>query len=203
MHTSLMVVDDFLDNAQAFRQAALKLDYPEQQGAFPGRNSRQRLNLDGVEAEVSRLVGEQVVPISPPESHAKCRITLAGDKGRGHVHIDKSYWSGILFLSLPEHCQGGTDFFRHRPTNTERAPLSREELTAMSLTSFDEVYTHIIERHANDPDKWEHLMRVPMRFNRLILLRPWLWHTAGPAFGDSLENGRLVYLMFFKPANTP
>jgi len=36
-----------------------------------------------------------------------------------------------------------------------------------------------------------------MRFNRLVLLRPWLWHTSGPGFGDSIENGRLVYLMFF------
>ncbi|MFQ5347644.1 MAG: hypothetical protein ACE5ED_07350 [Rhodothalassiaceae bacterium] len=36
-----------------------------------------------------------------------------------------------------------------------------------------------------------------MRFNRLVLLRPWLWHTAGPGFGNSLENGRLVYLMFY------
>jgi hypothetical protein len=46
-------------------------------------------------------------------------------------------------------------------------------------------------------------MTVPMRFNRLVLLRPWLWHTSGPGFGDSVENGRLVYLMFFKlpPAN--
>ena len=43
-------------------------------------------------------------------------------------------------------------------------------------------------------------MRVPMRFNRLVLLRPWLWHTAGEAFGDSLENGRLIYLMFFASA---
>jgi hypothetical protein len=40
-------------------------------------------------------------------------------------------------------------------------------------------------------------MRVPMRFNRLLLLRPWFWHTAGPGFGDNLDNGRLVYLMFF------
>ena len=40
-------------------------------------------------------------------------------------------------------------------------------------------------------------MTVPMRYNRLVLLRPWLWHTAGPGFGDNLENGRLVYLMFF------
>ena len=22
------------------------------------------------------------------------------------------------------------------------------------------------------------------RFNRLLLLRPWLWHNAGPGFGD-------------------
>ena len=40
-------------------------------------------------------------------------------------------------------------------------------------------------------------MSVPMRYNRLLLLRPWLWHTAGPGFGDRLDNGRLVYLMFF------
>jgi hypothetical protein len=43
-------------------------------------------------------------------------------------------------------------------------------------------------------------MQAPMRFNRLIMLRPWLWHTAGTGFGDSMENGRLVYLMFFASA---
>jgi hypothetical protein len=40
-------------------------------------------------------------------------------------------------------------------------------------------------------------MTVPMRFNRLVLLQPQYWHTAGGSFGDSIENGRLVYLMFF------
>jgi hypothetical protein len=42
-------------------------------------------------------------------------------------------------------------------------------------------------------------MTVPMRFNRLILLRPWLWHTAGMSFGTSNENCRLVQLFFFAP----
>jgi hypothetical protein len=41
-------------------------------------------------------------------------------------------------------------------------------------------------------------MTVPMRYNRLVLLRPWLWHTAGPGFGETIEDGRLVYLMFFQ-----
>ena len=202
MYTSLMVVDDFLDNPHDVRNAALKLDYPDIQGAFPGRNSLQRLNLTGLEEQVSRLLGERVEPISPLESHGKCRITLAGDKGRGNVHIDKSHWSGILYLSLPEHCSGGTEFFRHRPTMSDRAPLSREELAAMKLGSFDDVYTEIIEKQANDAGKWEKVMDVAMRFNRLVLLRPWLWHTAGPAFGDSRQNGRLVYLMFFKTPGT-
>jgi hypothetical protein len=52
-------------------------------------------------------------------------------------------------------------------------------------------------RDALDRSKWELSMTVPMRFNRLVLLRPWLWHTSGPGFGDSVENGRLVYVMFF------
>jgi len=40
-------------------------------------------------------------------------------------------------------------------------------------------------------------MTVPTRFNRLVLLQPSRWHTSGESFGDSVENGRLVYLMFF------
>jgi hypothetical protein len=51
-------------------------------------------------------------------------------------------------------------------------------------------------------EKWEPIMRVPMRFNRLVLLRPWYWHTAGPGFGRDVVSGRLVYLMFFQNQQT-
>ena len=61
--------------------------------------------------------------------------------------------------------------------------------------------THgILGTDTMDDSKWEMTMRVPMRFNRLILIRPWLWHTAGESFGTTPENGRLVYLMFFESA---
>jgi hypothetical protein len=33
------------------------------------------------------------------------------------------------------------------------------------------------------------------------LFRPWFWHTAGKSFGDSLENGRLVQLFFWRAAS--
>lgn len=202
MPTTLIIVDDFLDDAQKLRDTALQLTYPEQDGAFPGRNSLQRITLEGLAEQVSHIVGEPLKLLDPPQSHAKCRITLAEDKGRAKVHVDKAYWSGILYLSRPEDCRGGTEFFRHRRTGTDRGPISLEELAAMGFSSMEEMHREIIEKDSSDDSKWELTMQVPMRFNRLVLLRPWLWHTAGPAFGDSIENGRLVYLMFFGSART-
>src|SRR5262245_41329197 len=189
MLTTLLIVDDFLNNAADLRGRALRLTYPEQQGAFPGRNSLERLNIEGLDQAVSRLVGEPLIPVSPLESHAKCRLTLAKDKGRAKVHIDNSHWSGILYLSRDEDSSGGTDFFRHIRTNSDRAPAYKEELAARGYSSFDEMHADIIERDSVDDSKWERTTHVPMRFNRLVLLRPWLWHTAGPGFGDRAENG--------------
>jgi hypothetical protein len=198
MPTSLIIVDDFLDDPLPLRNAALRLDYPDLTGAFPGRNSVQRINIEGLDQAVSRVVGEPLRGQEHPQSHGKCRITLANDLGRARVHVDPSHWSGILFLSRPEDCRGGTEFFRHKATNTERAPYNNEEAARYGYPSAKEMVDRIISDDGKDDDKWEMSMRVPMRFNRLILLRPWLWHTAGENFGDSIENGRLVYLMFFE-----
>ena len=160
----------------------------------------ERLDIQGMTETASSLVGEQLKPMSPMQSHAKFRITLGADKGKAKVHVDSADWSGILYLSRPEDCRGGTEFFRHLPTNSDHAPLDDEALAAMGYASRPEMYSEVIEKDGTDDSKWEMSMRVPMRFNRLVLLRPWLWHTAGPAFGDRIENGRLVYLMFFDRA---
>jgi hypothetical protein len=200
MHTTFLVVDDFLDNAAALRAHALTLDYPSLQGEFPGRNSLQRINIEGLTEAVSRIVGEQLEAAPPPQSHAKTRLTFGADEGRGKVHIDQSHWSGILYLSRPEDCRGGTEFFRHRSTGLDRLPFSRDELDRFGFATHADAHRDLIERDGTDDGAWDLLMTVPMRFNRLLLLRPWLFHTAGPGFGDRPENARLVYLMFFNQA---
>ena len=100
----------------------------------------------------------------------------------------------------PEDCRGGTEFFRHIRTNSDRAPYNDEEAVALGYSSAKAMTAEVLEQDSTDDSKWELTQRVPMRFNRLVLLRPWLWHTAGENFGDTLENGRLVYLMFFASA---
>ena len=200
MPTSIVVVDDFLAKADALRAAALSLTYPDLKGNFPGRNSLERIEIGGLAQTASRLVGEPLKPIEPMRSHAKFRVALASDVGRAQVHIDDAHWSGILYLSRPEDCCGGTEFFRHKASGTDRAPLDQAEAKAMGFASPGEAAQQILAQDGLDSDKWEPTMQVSMRFNRLVLLRPWLWHTAGPTFGDRLENGRLVYLMFFASA---
>jgi hypothetical protein len=197
MYGVIHVVDDFLDNAEALREHALQLDYPPQEGAFPGRNSLQRINIDGLTQAVSQIIGEPLVAAPPPQSQAKFRLTLASDVGRGRVHVDESHWSGILFLTRPEDCQGGTEFFRHKATGLDRFPFEPEELRRHGFATPADAHRALIEDCGIDEDAWDHLMTLPMRFNRLVLLRPWLFHTAGPGFGDRPENARLVYLMFF------
>src|SRR4051794_28413691 len=110
MLTTMLVVDEFLNNADGLREQALRLTYPPQEGAFPGRNSLERISIDGLDEAASQLVGEPLKPVSPLQSHAKFRLTLATDTSRAKVHIDNSHWSGILYLSRDEDAQGGTDF---------------------------------------------------------------------------------------------
>lgn len=123
MPQSFIILDDFLPDPQPVRDHALKLNYPqpEKQTAFPGRNSDSIMNIDGAHAYIERILGERLTP-TPGTGHGKCRLTLAADTGFGGVHIDESEWSGILYLSKPEDCQGGTDFYKHKATGTDHAP---------------------------------------------------------------------------------
>lgn len=206
MHQSIIIIDNFLNDPAYFRDAARKMDFPEldEISNFPGRNSLQRLNAPDIDGVIADMVGEPLVPLTHL-SHAKFRLTLGADKGKAKVHLDNSQWSGILYLSEDSQGQSGTDFFKHKATNLDSALLSPQDIERLGWETKeranDEI-NHNIKTQTNDDRKWEHIMRVPMKFNRLLLLRPWLWHTAGPGFGDSFEDGRLVYLLFYGAAKS-
>ncbi len=199
MYQSLIVIDDFYPDPEAVRRTALGCEYAEVTGArtFPGRNSRQKFTPKGMDQAVSQVIGARVaVDPDPDTTHGKFRITLAADASRYLVHADPTQldWVGVIYLNPPEQCRGGTAFFRHQGLNSDRTPTSQEELAAYGPSSMAE----LLRQDGNDPDKWQHLMTVPMRFNRLILYRPWSWHSAGAAFGTSLEDGRLIQLVAFQ-----
>ena len=196
MPTSFIIVDDFLENPEATRETALGLDYPDLKGNYPGRNSAQRLELPGLSDYVSHVTGEPLKPIDPLQSHGMCRLTLSSDPKTARVHVDDAQWSGILYLSKPEDCRGGTRFFRHKRTGTDRAPINDTEAQAMGYASVADACNAILGQDSLKMSAWEKTFEIPMRFNRLILLRPWFWHTATPGFGKSVQDGRLIQVFF-------
>ena len=199
-----IVIDDFLPNAEELRERALKLNY-SLKGPYPGLNSVEKINIPGLDEMVSRLVYQSVrPPWTKNYSHGSFRLALAKDDEPAKIHIDQSHWSGILYLSRPEDCQGGTEFYRHLPTGTDHMPFTEQGIAELGYSSFDDLREQILEKDALDRSKWELTMVVPMRFNRLVLTQPQYWHTSGPSFGDTRETGRLIYMMrYFLPGAAP
>jgi hypothetical protein len=195
---SLLIVDDFLTNPHLARKAALALrcDATGKDGNYPGTLSTRPLPITGLEESVARLIGTPVTP-QPGTSHGHCRLTLATDRGLSGVHVDPCFYSGILYLNLPEHCRGGTDFFTHKRTGLDRIPADMAQVRAAGYDDPNRLIEEVVNADTLKPARWEKSFTVPMRFNRLLLFSPWMFHNSTRGFGDSPENGRLVYLMFF------
>lgn len=195
MSRSLIIVDDFLPDPHQLRDAALKQEYPghTKLPTYPGRDSRHKQVINGFDNLISELVGHRVEPANVP-SHARFRLALEGDKGTESVHIDPVNWTVLLYLTLPEHCQDGTHLFRHKATNSDHAPYNERQMIEMGFKSENDLMTNLLAKDTNNPNAWEHLMTVPMRFNRLLIMRPQQYHDAGLSFGDKPENGRLIYI---------
>ncbi|WP_379921371.1 DUF6445 family protein [Erythrobacter sp. R86502] len=204
MLPSFLIVDDFLKDPWSVRRAALALDYDPalQHGNFAGRNSAQVLDTSGIDAAVSRLLGIGLGPARGTQ-HGHCRLTGKGDPARSGVHIDPAAYSGILYLSRPQDCAkpgaGGTDFFRHRRTGLEAVPQDPAGIAASGYGDINTLVEDVVNMDTAHPAKWERTMRVPARFNRLLLFSPWQFHNAAPGFGTGPDDSRLVMLLFFAP----
>jgi len=123
-----------------------------------------------------------------------------GQKRRPH-HL--AAYSGILYLSRPEERAkphaGGTDFFRHKRTGLEAVPQDPAKIAASGYGDLNALVDHVVNRDTTNAAKWERTMRVPARFNRLLLFSPWQFHNAAPGFETTPEASRLVMLLFFGP----
>lgn len=205
MFRSLMVIDDFFANPMEVRAAALALEYPKpaKPQPYPGVTSKTPMLWPNSDQMFSQIIGE---PLRAKSGfyHGHFRKAFAGNRGFGDIHIDPAtVWAGVLYMTLPQYCRGGTEFFRHKKYGTDGAPINAEQLKIYGETDSAKLVDRLTEVDGLDRGNWDHIMTLPMRFNRLILFRGWMWHTAGVSFGDSDENCRLIQIFFFESAQLP
>lgn len=205
----LAVVDDFISDPLAYREWALSLDYLDRShGAvnYPGIQTKPHLD-----SEMMRRICDSVgrdIKWSWPDN-GSFRLSFAHSRAKSDIHVDedsgRATYAGVLYLSLPEHCRGGTAFWCHSETGWVKAP-SLEQARESLYGTFGEFQRRRISAGGNvsfselkqGRGDWDWVLEVPMRFNRLILYRSDYFHSISEVFGDTKQNARLVQLFFFE-----
>jgi hypothetical protein len=179
---TLVIKDDFYTNPDEVRELALGKTYAEPPAGTP------QLAVTAICNEVeSRAMYERLAPFLPTVEgnpvvgvNILFRYTLANAQKKIFCHVDGCSGAGIVYLSKPENCAGGTTIYRHKTTGDE---------------IFNKRNRHLYD--FRDPEQWEVIEEVEMVYNRLVMYPGQLFHAITPVFfGDRIENARLTQNVF-------
>ena len=200
MKTNIVIIDDFLDDPYQMRLNALNANYPTPEShTFPGKNSDKSYFTEEMLEKVQNRWGDYLIP-AEGSSCGYFRISLEKDMFEQNIHIDPGWdVGGVLYLNTPNQCrpESGTHFYYHNILGIERAPATQEEGKYLGFTNYEELRKNVIYGDGLNKSLWTRYASSPMKYNRLVLFDPLLWHSHGDNFGDCLDNGRLVMLFFF------
>jgi hypothetical protein len=195
---SIIIVDDFYANPDDVRFTALNAEYESGEGKnWPGKDSLNEFLPQNVVDDISTIVGEPLTS-KPMNKCGHFRMTKVGEHGSQDVHFDPNpglIWVGVCYLTPTEELQGGTKFWRHKEYGWEESPSLEEGMKHGICDT--EGMKNFFETDGKDRSKWEELLNIPFRYNRLVLFRPWKFHSNGEWFGADNETARLVQLFFF------
>ena len=185
MSPTLLVTDNFYNNAEQVRNYALTLPF-QTKGNYPGART------EGLsEPDFSKMKGyfEEILSKKinywPKEYNTSFQYTTKESKS--WVHHDLTRWAAVLYLTPNAPPEAGTAIYRHKESG-------------ISLFNPNDPKTDFNHDAAvtTDLSKWEQIVSVGNVFNRLVMYRGEYYHKSMLAgFGDNQFNGRLFQTFFF------
>lgn len=195
-----LIVDDFYSNPDEIVTVALESQKEE---ASPDGHQKGLLTTKYFLGQPLREIFQKLTLepsiVSSTDENGRILFTQRGEAPGFRVHCDSrlnTKWTGVVYLSSEYPDVEGTCFWRHRRTGLEVAPTTADGLARYGWGSFEELDT-FMETEGHDESLWEKTLVIPYKFNRLVLVRPWQFHSHGPAFGDSLKSARKVQTLYF------
>jgi len=194
-----IIVDDFYNEPEKLVQVALDSVREEQlpRGNYAGIMTTKSY-LGEQHREIFKKLTMEPSIDSSTNANGKIRFTKPDDPFKFHIHYDvdmETKWAGVIYLSKNHPETDGTSFWRHKRTGLEIAPNTVEGFNKYGWKSFEDLRS-FLETEGIDESLWEKTLTVPYKYNRLVLFRPWMLHSPGPAFGDTLENCRVIQTLF-------
>jgi len=209
-YQSLIVIDNFYDNPDEIKKLALSLDFTTKSGGtYPGVEAiASEVDWTSSWKKLRDYIEEDVdapCPLKDGFPQGKFRLALKEHESDRPdlVHEDVHKWSGVIYLSSPEYCQGGIAYYKHKKTGalssspewfSENYPylldVPRSELQKELLAIF------------KDESQWEKIGEIPMLYNRAIIIMAQCFHGSTGIFGTCKENARLTQnFQFYSPTD--
>lgn len=194
------IVDNFYKDPDQIRELAKSWNKEEStNGNYAGIMTHNAFLTQEHLDILSKLIGNKVVPST--QFTGKFRFTKQGEVGSQDIHFDpgdnQCCFAGVCYLSpnVPDNTEG-TVFWRHKRTGLESIPRTQEGLDEHQ---FGDLKT-FLDTEGVDYSKWDRVLTIPYKYNRMVLFRPWLFHSPGAGFGNDLDTSRLVQTFFLKYA---
>lgn len=186
----ILVIDDFLADPDEMRQSAISSGFGTwrpNKGAI-GPDKFDGVNFYGNHAVGVRALAKHIRGAVYPNKFFFRVTTEDTDEAVVHSDIFTGDLTCLLYLSKQE--DSGTEFYRHKPTDTYSLPPLKKFYADQA--HFDQMKIDCSHR---DPAVWEKVNMVEAKYNRAVIFPSPVFHCRYPytGFGRGVEDGRMIW----------
>lgn len=178
---SIVVVDNFLDDPGSVRHTALTQMFYGSDG-YKGKRTHDQFLQDTYKDAFEKLLGIKIGKWSEHGMNGTYQVCTPEDPIV--YHCDSQKYAGIIFLSPDAPPEAGTTLYRSKRSK------QRRYLDDPSM----------FEGGFYDPTLWDKVDVIGNVYNRLVLWKGDLVHSASCYFGTDVDSARLFQMFFFDDA---
>jgi hypothetical protein len=186
----VLYFDDFLADPDRMRQSALDSGF----GTWrPNKGAIGPDKFDGVNFYGDHVTGVRAIAARFDKRIFPNKMFFRVTNERTEeavVHSDIFTGDFTCLVYLSKHEDSGTEFYRHKPTDTYALPPLKDFYA-------DEVNFARFKRDCShrDSEVWEKVNSVEGRYNRAVIFPSAVFHCRYPytGFGQGVEDGRMIW----------
>ena len=206
MGKNYWIEDDFFTKKDAlsianrcYNKKKWKLGKPYTNELWPGMRSDNALRpkeLAKIESWVKNVTGAKRIWVATSETvtvDSNTAILVGADEGDSRPHCDSKKlctYGAVLYLSINPEPDGGTSFYRLKYPN---GAIGGNKVPYPYINLVDALNTKALPK-----DSWSVDVNIDNNFNRLILFKGDIVHSASKYFGREKREKRLAITFFWK-----
>jgi len=187
----IKVVENWFEDPKKERETALSSQYKDiDHNGLMYRGICKQTDDQGFQ-KIEEATGQKI-----PKRECMYRRYLPEYKNETFIHNDVliATFTCIVFLTQPEHCNGGLAFWKHALLGWQSQPVKEDA----DRYGIGDEYWKLVYQDGFDEKKWEMTEYIPMGFNRAVIFWGPMFHSRYPQapIGTEFNDCRLIKTYF-------